>query len=109
MYRRAASGDDAELFDRHRQELLQEQPRPPPQHRLFQGREPQSLAAMRRLKNAPPPQVLEGKRKRHASTWLAEFVKVVLLPSIPTNSVRSVRMMIISLAELSVHGPIAEA
>lgn len=33
---------------------------------------------MRRLKNAPPPQVLEGKRKRHASTWLTEFVKVPL-------------------------------
>ena len=78
MYRRAASGDDAELLDRHRQEVLHEQPRPQPQQKLFQGREPQSLAAMRRLKNAPPPQVLEGKRKRHASTWLTEFVKVIL-------------------------------
>ncbi|CAL5229935.1 g13361 [Coccomyxa viridis] len=74
--KRAASGDDAELLDRHRQEVLHEQPRPQPQQKLFQGRAPQSLAGMRRLKNAPPPpQVLEGKRKRHASTWLMEFVK----------------------------------
>ena len=81
VHRRAASGDDAELLDRHRQEVLHEQPRPQPQQKLFQGRAPQSLAGMRRLKNAPPPpQVLEGKRKRHASTWLMEFVKVVLLP-----------------------------
>ena len=80
MYRRAASGDDAELFGRHRQEPLPEQQRPQPQQKLFQGREPQSLAAMRRLKNAQPAEVLEGKRKRHTSTWLNEFVKVATLP-----------------------------
>ena len=74
---RAASGDDAELVDRHRHEEQPDPPTQPPQPRLFQGREPQSLAGMRRLRNASPPQLLEGKRKRHASTWLNEFVKVM--------------------------------
>lgn len=80
VYRRAASGDDAKLFGRHRQDPLPEQPRLQPQQQLFQGRGPQSLAAMRRLKNAQPAEVLEGKRMRHASTWLNEFVKVGTLP-----------------------------
>ena len=119
VHRRAASGDDAELHDRHRQEVLHEQPRPQPQQKLFQGRAPQSLAGMRRLKNAPPPQVLEGKRKRHASTWLTEFVKVVLLPAwsrtastglgVPIGLVhRAVRCMLMSLMH-GAHVPGASA
>lgn len=76
VYRRAASGDDAEFLDRHRQKLQPDYPRQQPPQRLFQGRQPQSLAGMRRLRNAAPVQLLEGKRKRQASTWLNEFVKV---------------------------------
>lgn len=101
VYRRAASGDDAELFGRHRQEPLPEQPRPQPQQKLFQGREPQSLAAMRRLKNAQPAEVLEGKRKRRASTWLNEFFKVGTLDPAITASVCTSQAWGVGLARLA--------
>lgn len=87
MRLRAASGDDGDLLEKQRQEqkVKPEQPRSQPLLKPLHGRQPQTLAGMRALKRmqqAPPPEIVEGKRKRSASTWLSEFVKVRSKPAV---------------------------